>query len=701
MRKFLISITALVFVAASSHACGYDDNSESYYMFSYCDNSFRTNYEAAMNKFWQNYTNEQYTPGIEALQKIAIKKNDMAMKIYLEYLKKYDDISTSIMYSWEYPSAQELAQRKATLRNIVNNAKVNFNGKYGNRWALLFMRANMLLDDHQANINFFTTKTKQYPNDCYKDMMRNIYARDLLLTGKKQQAWNIYAEQNDQQSLLWSVRKFTNLAGIMKICNENPNAPVLNYLVQTYVNRIQTTIDARDNDCPYINYANVAWGQAYAPISANQDLEFKNFVAYAKQMAESGKTKVPCMWMSAASLVSYFTGDYREAKTCVDKAMDMKGTEAMKNNARRIRMLVEPSVANVQSAEFKAFMANELRWLDAEVKKVNDGDEAYARARIVKHTLAEQYKRRGDASMHLALCAVTDFNDYDNYSDWYRGRFNYSSPSFNMMDEMTAQDVEKYFKMLDNTGGDPLKTYLSERLSSRYDSNFRNDLIGTKLIAENRPADALPYLQKVDHKYLEAQAIAYYASQRNYKKPYWDGFQSCDASMYDDEGNLAKVSLKRNEKVEFCKDIISLLNKYGAADMDSRRHLAYTLATYYYQASYKGQCWFLTHYGQSVNDEQKPNEANFPEMARKYLAEAASSHDANLRMSALFGQVAIAPDKWVTYDYDDNYDLVAHVQRNSQQYQALKKLDDYTHEVGFEKDFISNCDVIEQFRNQR
>ncbi len=700
MRRFLISIAALLSLASSASACGYDDTPESYYMFSFCDNSFRSNYEDAMSKFWQNYTQKQYTPSLDELKRIAIGKNDMPMKVYLEYLQKYDDIIGQVQQTWSYPTAAELAQRKNTLRNIVSVSQKNLNGKYGNRWALLFMRANMLLDDHQSNLSFFTTRTKQYPNDCYKDMMRNIYARDLLLTGKKKQAWDIYAEQNDQQSLLWSVRKFTNLAGIMKICNEDPNAPVLNYLVQTYVNRIQTAIDARETDVPYINYENVAWGQAYAPISANQNLEFKNFVTYAKQMAESGKSKVPCMWMSAASLVNYFNGDYREAKTCIDKAMGMKGTEAMKHNARRIRMLVEPSVADVQSNEFKAFMADELRWLDAEVKKIEGGDEAYARARIVKHSLAEQYKRRGDESMHLALCAVTDFNDYDNYSEWYHGRFNYSSPSFRMMDEMTAQDIEKYFNMLDNAGGDPLKQYLSERLSARYDVNFRNDFIGTKLIAENRLAEALPYLQKVDRKYIENQAIGYYAAHRDYRIYYWDGHQSIDAPICDDEGNEIKYPLKKNMKVEFCKEVISLLNKYGAADADSRKQLAYTLANSYYQASYKGQCWFLTHYGQSIMDEQNPKEANFPEIARKYLAEAASSSNANLKMSALFGQIAIAPDLWVTYDYDDNYDLVAHVQRNSQQYKALKTLDAYTREVGFEKTFISNCDVIEQFRNQ-
>ncbi len=701
MKRFLISIAALFALAFKASACGYyDDDSKNYYLFSYCDNSFSENYNAQMSEFWKQYCKMNYCPGIEEMIRVATKKNDTPMKIYLQHLQKYEDISMLMTDSWDYPTAAQLAKGKTDLRGIVSTAKMNLNGKYGNRWALLLMRANMLLNDHQANISFYTTKTKQYQNDCYKDMMRNIYARDLLLTGKKQQAWDIYAEQNDQQSLLWSVRKFTNLAGIKSICAENPNAPVLNFLVQTYVNRIQALIAESKEEMPYLDFRNVIWGKAYAQVPANQAQEFSGFVKFAQQMAEGGRTKVPCMWMSAASLVNYFTGNMKEAKACIDKAMLMKGTVAMKDNARRIRMVVETDMADVSSEEFKAFMAQELRWLDGQAKGAAGNAEAEARVRIIKHCLAEQYEKRGDDAMHLALCAVTDFNWYDENSEWYGDRFDYSSASFRLINGMSSEETMGYFDMLDKPG-DAMQRYVAERLATRYDANVRNDLLGTKLIAENRPAEALDYLQRVDHGFLEDQAIAYYVCQRNYKKPFWDGRQELNLPMFDDNGDVIKHKLKGNVKVDFCKDIIALQNKYGAADTDSRRYLAYQLATHYYQASYKGNCWFLTHYGQSVMDSQNPKEANFPEIARKYLAEAATSEDTNLRMSALFGQVGIAPDQWITYEYNDNYDLIPQIHRNSKQYMALKTLDDYTHEIGFEKTFVSKCDVIKMFRENR
>ena len=39
--------------------------------------------------------------------------------------------------------------------------------------------------------------------------------------------------------------------------------------------------------------------------------------------------------------------------------------------------------------------------------------------------------------------------------------------------------------------------------------------------------------------------------------------------------------------------------------------LAYELAVRYYQASCYGDCWYLSHYGKSVNDSARVGEADF------------------------------------------------------------------------------------------
>ena len=80
-------------------------------------------------------------------------------------------------------------------------------------------------------------------------MMRNIYAGALFHTGHKKEAFDIYAEQGDQTSIRWAMRKYRNLAGIQTIFEENPNAPTLYYLVQkTQMDRYggsSATLDGR------------------------------------------------------------------------------------------------------------------------------------------------------------------------------------------------------------------------------------------------------------------------------------------------------------------------------------------------------------------------------------------------------------------------------------------------------------------------
>ncbi|MCF0192403.1 MAG: hypothetical protein HUK05_03095, partial [Prevotella sp.] len=591
MKKYIISLLLLFGLAPKADACLDENGNYHCYMFCYQDNTFRSNFDEATQKFWKDYCKTDYAFESDMLD-AAKKKNDVEMQSYLSQLSKYTDICNEVQELWSYPTAAELAARKSTLRSVVAACQSKLRGKYGSRWALLSMRANMLLNNHQANIAFWNNIGKNYRDDCYKDMMKNIYARDLLLTGKKKQAWNIYAEQNDQQSLLWSVRKFTNLAGIKSLCEEDVNAPVLNYLVQTFVNRIQSLIEEDEGTFSCVYPDNVIWGKAYAQLGADRVGEYRGFVAYASQIARGGKTQVPCMWMSAAALVNYFMHDYKAAKTCIDEAMLLNGTPAMKDNARRIRMLIEPTVANLQSNDFQNFMVQELRWLDSKVQENRDNRDWCVRQKIISIGLSNEFARRNNKNMVLAFDALCDY--HNNAFDWNGNKlsecYDYSSKSFSAIDHYTSDEIIAYFKSVKQPANTPLAKYVSEKLMQQYSEDYINDVIGTKLLAENKLAEAIPYLKKVSQRYIDNQTIAYYVAHRDYKTPAWYGQQKIDAEEYDDNGNKIVYPLNGNVKVNFCNDVIALQNKFAIADFDVRKQLAYQLAGYYYQASFKGQC---------------------------------------------------------------------------------------------------------------
>ena len=67
----------------------------------------------------------------------------------------------------------------------------------------------------------------------------------------------------------------------------------------------------------------------------------------------------------------------------------------------------------------------------------------------------------------------------------------------------------------------------------------------------------------------------------------------------------------------------------------------------------------------------------------------------------MFGQVGAAPDLWREESYDENYNTIWVVYEYSKQYGYLSQLDSYLKTVDAIPDYISNCDVLKQFRKQR
>ncbi len=62
--------------------------------------------------------------------------------------------------------------------------------------------------------------------------------------------------------------------------------------------------------------------------------------------------------------------------------------------------------------------------------------------------------------------------------------------------------------------------------------------------------------------------------------------------MWSIQGSYAH--LKENPKWKFCQEMNQLIGQYNVTrEGESRKKLAYELATRYYQASCYGDCWFL------------------------------------------------------------------------------------------------------------
>ena len=635
------------------------------------------------DKFWQNYMNEDnigYRWSKDRIMETAKSKGDTDMVAYLTQLNAFLDICDQLEETWSYPTKEQLAARKTTLQNM-KTAAANYRGaRLRSQYALLAMRANMLLKDHQANLAYWKSKSGNLPDNIYKEMMRNIYAGALFHTGNKKEAFEIYAEQGDQVSIRWAMRKYRNLAGIQNIYSENPNAATLYYLVQDFVNNVQESIDTDDPEwIKNIDHVQIKAGEAM------------QFVEFAEKAAANSAVSDQCLWKTAAALTTYLLGNRKQAAQAIEQAMKLNGAQRTKDNARCMRLLVLAGDPGVKGK----FLRTEMEWLDAKVAAEGKDDYCFtnARDRILHQSLIERYQRTGNQEMVLAVQSLGDFHNEE--SEYWNTRY---SSDFNIvLDSMDASQLKKFYSFISSSRKDPLESYVTGKVYK--DANYYNDMIGTKLLAQNSFEEAIPYFEKIPLSFFCGQNISYYAANRDWTVPRWLKRQ-CMPEGDNDGPNSGK--LNENKKLKFCREMLDLKSRHDlAANGPERNKLAYQLAVRYQQASLRGDCWYLTGYGWSVDGELMPWQANFEKLAADYLSENKTVSDFKLRTESIYALAYLAYDgPWAESSYDwqteqTNYDP----RPGTHQFKALTELSQFARQNASRMPaYVTKCDVLKEFR---
>lgn len=714
MKRFSAISLMMTIVVVKASACigSYTHN---YYMMNlYPKFQWEQRNEDRYQKFWRTYTNDEVW-GYSDWQKeqilmIAQKKNDSELVGYVNLLSDYLDNCGEISNGWDYPTAEELNRHDETMERILDTARRYTGTRLRPQYALMQMRALMQMERHQDNISFWQTTASKLPESVYRDMMRNIYAGALLRTGQRAAAWDIYAEQGDYESLRWSVFKYRNLEGIRKIYADSPDAPVLAYLVQDFVTSAQETYDNIRGFKE--GFPEMSWTDAEVTEWINDnvnmvgcnptyDAEVNAFISFAHQVVGEKKNSQPALWMAAAALLHYFQGANDAAMSEADEAQRLDGSQRVKDNARAIRLLIA-TTAMKQDKKFSQYVVKELQWLDAKIAEEGEYDEyfTHAKDRIVNIGLAGRFEREGNKSMSAAVWGL-DVNSYKRSSDgdgddgWNN---NYNSEFYaNSLHRMTADEVKAFHDFVKAPHKDVLEQYVAEQNAKVRSEEYFNDLIGTKLLAEGRFADAVPYLEKVSLPFMERQNISWYLAHRDYTKPFWFVRQpptDVDAEVMDGP-NKAIVTV--NKKLLFCREMQQLMARHLLAPAgDQRKQLAYQLAVRYYQASAWGDCWFLSDYGKSsYHPEDEPLPA-FVESALNYLTEGLTADDAQLRLECFFARAFIPAGELLVYDWQSGD---WQMDTTTRQYKALTELVDYVRKNPSARsvDYVMECDRIQRF----
>ena len=705
MKKFLFLSLVFAALAIKGSACAWEGPTYNYYMFHvFKDGSINAAADMSTDDFWRKYMNkgsdEYYHYYGDEILEAAKQRGDNEMVGYVERLNNYLNICDQLRETWTYPTKEELRQRTLQLNEMVKTGTAYKGSRLRQQYALLAMRANMVLKNHQANADYWTATASKFSNGPYKERMRNIYANALLNLGKMQQAWDIYAEQGDLESLQWSVHKMRDVAGISDVYKKNPNAQVLKYLVEQFVNDRQETLD---------------WGHEVDPEWIEEigsrlvdDKETAIFLQLADEAAANPKSEWPCMWRTAAGMLRILQGDNERAMRDLKEAQTMKGTPRMLDNARCISLLAYTRCAPLDQ-RFTDHLMSELNWLNSKITP-NDYEDTYyedAKARILHQELYNRLEKSGNHYAALALLSMIYEDEFINQPD---NTDNYRSPNYvpsentynndyctdfgAAIDTLSANEIIDLYKYLNQKHDNALENLLVSRAYRSAD--YFNDLIGTHLMAENRFEEALPYLKKVPLKFLETMNISWYLANRDYKRPRWLGRQIPPEDKYID-GPLLGGHFTTNMKLDFCQDILQMQAQYRLTKPGEQKcALAYKLATAYYQASHLGDCWFLTHYGGSYYYELHPSDVDLADIAIEYLKECKKTKDSKLKQDALYALAFIPKDQWADYEW---WEEKWKFNENSRQFQAMKELNDYTKANSAKlSPYVTKCDMLKLFR---
>lgn len=723
-------IAACLAIAPSAKACISEAPTHNRYLFSVFNRSLmQDRFTAETDKFWQQYlgdTNASYQWSREEIMEKVRQKKDTEMLAYCRRLNSYLD--TKIDYNdWDYPSKEKIAKRDATLRNLLQAAKTYKGKRLRSQYALMHMRALFGLKRYSEAMAYWQTTGKRLPQGCYRDIMRNIYAGCLWRTGKKHEAIDIYAAQEDYQSLKYCVRGYRNLEGIQKVYAADPNSPTLNYLVQDFVNNVQETMDVFEfHRSPWFapGYDDEKTMAEYMKdIDAKKitTAEADRFIAFARTVASGGKTTSPCLWQTAIGCIEHQTGRYTEAKGDLMKALAMDGTQRMKDNARAI-YAANSIFAEPRTDSYDRWLTGELQWLDGKSAEDRKSLTLYETdhyrdviERMVYNGLVPKYMQSGNTNTALVLLSM--MNDTDPVSNGFDARrqaptddemvwnMDYSNAYFYAMDSLSVDTLIAYSEYLKHQPADPLENYAWQQ--AYCDSNYYNDIIGTRLLAQGRFAEAVPWLEKVSAAFLNTQNIRPYAYFCDYNKERWMGKQRVKLPEYpiaENEGNV--VELTANKKLQYCRDMLSLQQEYALMrEGEERMAKAYRLATLWYQGSYEGDCWWLAQYGISeTQDSAKAGTLDFVAKAVSLLDESVQGADFQLKEKSLYALAFIRHgEPWYLTGWDDNTDQYYDLQNlrvlpQSAQYRAMLRLSAFYRDNASRTDsFITKCDILKRF----
>lgn len=460
------------------------------------------------------------------------------------------------------------------------------------------------------------------------------------------------------------------------------------------------------------------------------------FLELSATVLQQPQLKDAALWASARAYIYYMCGDLDNAWAAIRDVRTMTAsTQAVADNARIIRLLIATTFTD--NARMEQEVGGELQWLvekykassavEIEIRHKYFDDSNDADGDGVSDEWHEAFAERGALKTILTRLLVHGFGGhYDNVHNlnleqlcyyltgvieshyWEEKPFCFYQSGnggvfFTTFSTLSYAEQCDFYRFLFEPSGEstPLQQYLRS-LVVPVCADFQ-DFIGTRCINDGQWEEAQKWLEPLSLDYLSHQHIAPYTLLRNYTTEMW--FKH----VPDKTGELQGSRVTRNAKLDFCRDVLRVRRELTKLTGEARYKKAYELATMLYQASFRGDCWWLTRYinfNDFIYEEQpmrpEPLTAfDYIGETNKLLGEALATKDSQLKSRVLMARFLVAGGAPIKRNPFENYATqLKTLDRKAPGWNAFLELDAFLNKHSNVDARISHCDVLKRCRQQ-
>lgn len=627
--RFTLGISLALACWSPAQACLEWEDPSSYNLFR-CVESLSDIHEQRIDEsvqFWSKFTgvdadeltwNIRYLtlsdfddPDDNALLTTLTEKNELAALMLLRLNTELNELQRA-NDGWEYRKVT--AADYSNLLDRVDQLKVT--GELGRRKTFLKMRLLYCLKDYDACMTLWDRFASKWEPCPIRDRMEGYVAGIQYKNKEYDKAVDTYFRLGDDESIQLCVNRMLNSTDVMAEYERDPNSRILGYVLEDYANyyyhAIANSFDGVDGDDSHI------W---YSVTSESGKME-----QFALKVAQEGKVKDAQMWQAFAGFMQMFRGQNDVAYETFCQAEKMKGDGIVKPLLRHYKFM----------AALESDHVNDQYLLDELVYQGKGNYVSQEEAELINRLYGYELNYR----ISDYICQREDFT-----VPFFFVQASYQYDRFWSMDgDLTIDHLKEIHRIMTEGSKDPLINGLKPYL--HFTLNTVNEMLGTRLMREDRYDEAKTYLKQVEIEYLDNQSIAPYLAERHLPE---------HAFMREDYSDPDYSSAPhRNVKLEFCQQVIDLKSQIAHAEGATRAQLEYVLANILFQASPAGDMWALSSYSWSSYDNHR-NQLN--DQAGALLKDAlAESRDYELTVKCYFGMAANPQEEgiepFVEYDAD-------------------------------------------------